>query len=146
MGVAQALFKHSSNSPYPFCPNRLHIVSGHFERIPQATVVDTIDTERPSFYLSSSVLAVNCELDLSMELKHKATNAYRQLAEFHENRGGYTPETQSYFLSDVLSDLADAAKTEGCQVVVPENPSSIQAINVVNEILEWARDANNELF
>lgn len=81
-----------------------------------------------------------------MDLKDKAKAAYDELSGFHENRSGYTPETQSYFLSDVLSDLADVAREEGCDIVVPENPSSLQAINVVTELLDWARKADDPLF
>lgn len=80
-----------------------------------------------------------------MSLKEKATKAYGELAELHENRSGYAPETRSYFLSDVLSDLADAARAEGCDIVVPDEPSSLQAINLVTEILEQIRDSE-ELF
>lgn len=86
------------------------------------------------------------KLDFRMDLQEKASTAYQQLSDFHDNRGGYTPETQSYFLSDVLSDLADAAREEGCDVDVPDNPSSLQAINVVNDILEWARTSDDSLF
>ena len=78
-----------------------------------------------------------------MSLKEKAKKAYSDLAELHENRSGYAPETQSYFLSDVLSDLADAARAEGCEVVVPEEPSSLQAINVVTDVLNWARESDD---
>lgn len=80
-----------------------------------------------------------------MSLKEKAKKAYSELADLHENRSGYAPETQSYFLSDVLTDLADAARAEGCEVVVPDDPTSLQAINVVTEVLDWVRDAD-ELF
>ena len=81
-----------------------------------------------------------------MNLKERASNAYNQLSEFHDNRDGYTPETQRYILSDVLTDLIEAAKIEGCDINVPENPSSLQAINVVNDILDWARKSDDSLF
>lgn len=80
---------------------------------------------------------------LHMSLKEKATKAYSELAGLHDNRSGYTPETQSYFVSDVLSDLADAAREEGCEIVVPDAPSSMQAINVVTEVLDWLRETDD---
>lgn len=85
-------------------------------------------------------------LRFRMKLKERASSAYQQLAEFHENRDGYTRETQSYFLTDVLTDLVEAARIEGCEIDAPENPSSMQAINVVNDILDWARKSDDSLF
>jgi len=85
-------------------------------------------------------------LRLRMNLKERASSAYQQLTEFHENRDGYTPETQCYFLSDVLTDLVEAAKIEGCDLDVPDDPSPMQAINVVNEVLDWARKSDDSLF
>lgn len=85
-------------------------------------------------------------LRLRMNLKERASTAYQQLAEFHDNRDGYTPETQCYFLTDVLTDLVEAAKMEGCEINVPDNPSSMQAINVVNDVLDWARKSDDSLF
>ena len=78
-----------------------------------------------------------------MELKHAAKTAYQQLTDFHDNRDGYTPETQSYFLSDVLNDLADAAASEGCKLDVPDDPTSIQAINLAIWVLDWLRDSED---
>ena len=75
-----------------------------------------------------------------MNLKEKAQLTYNKLRDFERGSESLPREDQGIYLGEVLSDLADAAERDGCMVDIPHNPTCLQALNVVTQILDWVRE------
>ena len=80
-----------------------------------------------------------------MDLKSKAQLTYDKLREIRDGGDAVLPAGDvSTYLRDVLTDLADAARLQGYNVELPEDPSCLQALNVVTEVLDWVRVAGED--
>lgn len=78
-------------------------------------------------------------LRFRMDLKNKAQLTYDKLCEMRDGVEAVPAGEQSTYLTDILTDLADAARRQGCTVELPNDPSCVQALNVVTSVLDWVR-------
>lgn len=81
-----------------------------------------------------------------MNLSDRCQQAYKRIQEWRDlGVEAFDPHTDRMYLHDLVQDLQDAARKEGCVTASIDDPTVDQALNVVAEILGWSQQTQSVL-